>query len=237
MAKSEIWKYFDLRKDTEDGCKLGMCRVCDNDDPSVFRLTGKSTSPLWKHLEKCHPEEHSKVKKIQPSTGNDKSKKKIIQPTLDDMINRQVPYGPNHRKQKEFDDKFKDLIVNDCLPFNIADSKFFRNVVETLDPKIQVKSRRTYTKEIKQEAGKVKAGIQKIISKHAGGLVGLTTDMWDDKKQNSYCSLTVHFIDDNFELQRVTPCIKYFGDSRHKSENIANFLSKEIESHIKNSVL
>ena len=110
-------------------------------------------------------------------------------------------------------------------------------MVETLDPKIQVKSRRTYTKEIKRDAGKVKAGIEKIISKRDGGLFGQTIDMWDDKKQNSYSSLTVHFIGDNFELQRVTLCIIYFGDSRQKSENIANFLSKEIESHIKNSVL
>ena len=127
-VKSQIWKYFDMRKDPEDGCKLGMCRVCDDDDPTVLRLTGNSTSPLWNHLEKSHPEEHLKVKKHgQPLIGIDKTKKKIIQPTLGDMLNRNLPYGPNHKKQKVFDDKFKDLIVNDCLPFNIAESKFFRD--------------------------------------------------------------------------------------------------------------
>ena len=116
MAKSEIWKYFDLRKDTEDGCKLGMCRVCDNDDPSVLRLTGNSTSPLWKHLEKCHPEEHLKVIK---------SKKKIIQQTSGDTNRLKAACAHNGHSYKKL--KTSTIVLRDCCTLRTA-LKGFENV-------------------------------------------------------------------------------------------------------------
>ena len=53
--------------------------------------------------------------------------------------------------------------------------------------------------------------------------------MWEDRKQNSFCSLTAHFIGEDFKLDRVTPAIKYFGIARHRSVNIAAALTEEIE--------
>ena len=57
----------------------------------------------------------------------------------------------------------------------------------------------------------------------------LTTDMWEDRKQNSFCSFTAHFLGEDFKLDRITPTIKYFGTARHRSVNIAAALTEEIE--------
>ena len=76
----------------------------------------------------------------------------------------------------------------------------------------------------------LQSSIKRLIQKNVGGVVGLTADMWDDRKQNLFCSLTVHYIDDNFKLVRAMPAIKWFKSSRHTSDNIAAILSKEIKA-------
>ena len=53
--------------------------------------------------------------------------------------------------------------------------------------------------------------------------------MWEDRKQNSFCSITAHFTGDDFQLKRVIPAIKFFGTGRHTSENIAEVVQEEIE--------
>ena len=99
-----------------------------------------------------------------------------------------------------------------------------------LDPRIKVKTGRTYSKYVRQDEKKVKSSIKRLIKKNAKGVVGLTADMWDDRKQNSFCSLTVHYIDEDFKLVRATPAIKWFGNSRHTSDNIAETLKEEIKA-------
>ena len=77
-----------------------------------------------------------------------------------------------------------------------------------------------------------KKKIKTLITSQAKGMVALTSDLWDDKKQNAFCSLTVHFINSEFKLLRVTLAIKCFGSERHTFENISNTLAKEIKKGI-----
>ena len=156
--------------------------------------------------------------------------KLMRQPTINDVMTTKAPYGRDHPKQKKFDENLKDQMINDCIPFRTADSYFFRKTVGDLDPRIKVKSAMAYSMQIRKQEIKVKNKIKKIVRLNAKALLALTTDMWDDRKQNSYCSLTAHFIGTDFKLVRVTPAIKYFGNARHKSENIAEALREEIES-------
>ena len=224
--KSKVWKYFEAGRN-EDGCKTGTCRICDQ--PRLLRCPQNTTTPLWKHLEKEHKEEYFKIKS-NPVQGVKKDNRKLRQPTILDVTSKKIPYGRDHPKQKQFDENVKNQIINDCVPFRIADSESFRKTVSDLDPKIKVKTGSTYSRQIRKDEQKIKSKIRKIVKRNAKGLLALTTDMWEDRKGNSYCSLTAHFIGSDFKMVRVTPAIKYFGTARHKSENIAAVLTEEIQS-------
>jgi hypothetical protein len=45
----------------EDKCKVGKCRLCDEEQAVVLRCSGNSTIGLWKHLEKKHKDDHDKL--------------------------------------------------------------------------------------------------------------------------------------------------------------------------------
>ena len=44
-----------------DGGKTATCRLCEDEDPKVLKLSQNSTSTLWAHLEKVHKTEHDKI--------------------------------------------------------------------------------------------------------------------------------------------------------------------------------
>ena len=229
--KSQVWRYFEETK-ADDGCKAAICRLC-KENPPLLRCTDNSTSPLWTHLAKFHKEDHDKIQKkkdplhcVKKAAGGTV----LRQRTIAEALSNQTPYGRDHPKQKNFDSNFKNQIINDFIPFKMADSKFFRKTVSDLDPRIKVKSGRTYSRQIRKKEKFVKKKIRSIVRKNTTNFLALTTDMWDDSKQNSYCALTSHFISSvDFKLVRVTPAIRYFGTAIHQSENIAKVLSEEIE--------
>ena len=210
-----------------DGCKIATCRLCE--EPQVFKCPQNTTTPLWKHLEKKHKDEHTLIFKKRDPVRGVKKDEKLRQPTILDITSKKAPYGRNHHKQRQFDENLKSQIINDCVPFSTADSKSFRKTVKDLDPRIVVKSAWTYSRQIRKEGQKVKSMIKRLVTRNAQGLLAMTTDMWEDRKQNSFCSLTVHLIGEDFKLDRITPAIKYFGTARHRSVNIAATLTEEIE--------
>ena len=77
------------------------------------------------------------------------------------------------------------MFVHDYLPFSLANSGTFRKTVTDLDPKIKVKQGRTYSKYVRNDEQKVKKSIKSLLRKNVKGVLGLTADMWDDRKQNS----------------------------------------------------
>ena len=53
--KSLVWRHF--VEGRVDGCKIATCRLCE--EPQVFKCPQNTTTPLWKHLEKKHKDEHT----------------------------------------------------------------------------------------------------------------------------------------------------------------------------------
>ena len=205
--------------------KTGTCRLCEG---KVFKLSQNSTSPLWKHLEQAHKTDFDKIEKLDPLRKVGKVTKSF-QPTIVSAIQRKDPYGTHHPKQKQFDENFKKQIINDALPFRVAESKAFRKTIYDLDPRIVVKSRITYSRQLVREGSTVRKKIRNFVRNGAKGILALTTDMWEDRKQNSFCSLTAHFTGEDFKLKRIVTAIKFFGTGRHTGENIAEVVGDEIK--------
>ena len=228
---SAIWQYFTSGK--SDHTKTGTCEICDK----VLKCSGSSTTVLWTHLEKAHQKEFSelkeKISKRKSRVQGPRWKVRTsVQPTLSSVVMRKNPYEVGHPKQAQFDKNVISMIVNNSLPFTIASSKHFKKLVADLDPRIRVRKRQTYSKYIKQMEQPLKNKIRELVKTNSRGYVAVTSDLWDDKKQNSFCSLTAHYVNKEFQLERVTPAIRYFGAARHTSENLADVLTEEIRNII-----
>ena len=225
MSKSEVWQYFERGRDDDNG-KTGTCRLCE----TKIRCCQSSTTGLWAHLQRHNIDEYNKLKN-KPKTVKDKSERSHQQ-TLVAFMSNSAPYKSGHPKQKKFDRNLINLFIHNGLPFNIASSAYFKKHVADLDPKIKIKDRHTYSRYIKDMESSLKTKIKRLIKDNAKGFLALTSDLWDDKKQNAFCSLTVHYVNNKFELVRVTSAIKFFGSARHTSENISDTLAKEIKAVI-----
>ena len=190
---SQIWKHYEQGRADD-----GMC-----EEPGDLRCAGGNTTALWNHLKKNHQPEYSSLQK--KSISHPGSVKKVIgrQPTIPNLISSRAPYGPNHPKQKQFDKNLKAQFIHDCLPFSMADSEYFRKTVSDLDPRIKVKMGRTYSKYVRNDEQKVKKAVKSLLRNNVKGVMGLTADMWDDRKQNSFCSVTCQFIDSDFKLHKA----------------------------------
>jgi ferritin len=75
----------------------------------------------------------------------------------------------------------------------------FINLMKTANKRIKLKSPKTYMRLTKLKADEIDKSIKDIIKtiKDDGDIksVGFTTDLCTSKSQDSYMSLTIHFID------------------------------------------
>lgn len=57
-------------------------------------------------------------------------------------------YKKDDPKQKKFDKMLLKFMVKDTMPFSVTDNTGFKNLVHTLDPKINIQSRRTIVRNL-----------------------------------------------------------------------------------------
>ena len=88
----------------------------------------------------------------------------------------------------------------------------------------------TYSRHVRRRKLKLKVALTKFLKDNGDAGISLTTDMWESKEQESFMSLTCHLITRDFKLLRVSPFCRHFGTKRHKSKNIAEELSKQVNS-------
>ena len=109
----------------------------------------------------------------------------------------------------------------------MAESKSLRKTVSDLDHRIVGKSRVTYSRQIVQERSTVWKKIRKFVKREAKGMLALTTDMLEDRKQKSFCSITAHFAGKDCKLRRIVPAIKFLSTGGHTSKNIADVVERK----------
>ena len=221
--RSKIWRYYDEQKN--DGIKVGLCRLCD--PRAVIKCKGGSTKGLWTHLQTNHNKEYESIRKTTPNNSSSISSK---QPILKEVLANQAKYKADHFNQVAFDKLMEDLFVKDGVPFRLSKSETFLKIVKLLDKRISVKSPWTYSMKMRKKKSYFKKWMSKFIRKEATAGAGLTTDLWDSRSQESFLSLTIHFITRDFKLVRATPAIKIFGNKRHLAENISKKVGDEIQS-------
>ena len=129
--------------------------------------------------------------------------------------------------EKALDKRITDAIItflaDSGVAYSVIGRSSFVDLMKTANKRINLKSPKTYMRLTKIKAEEIDKSIKDIIMtiKEEGDLksVAFTTDIWTSRSQDSYMSLTIHFIDKFWHLHRLTPFVKPFPE-KHTGVNI-----------------
>lgn len=135
-----------------------------------------------------------------------------------------IPKKLTSREKKKIDDKLLQLFIKDFHPFRIVEEKGFIEFVKALNPSYEIPSRHFISKTaIPSLYEECLINTKELIN--FGSNFCLTTDCWTSRNTESYIAVTVHFINDNFELMSVLlECSAMV--TNHTSKNLAHELRK-----------
>lgn len=216
--------------------KHAKCKRCGKN----FMCNRSNTSNLWTHLEKNHIDDYvrlvqsklPKTKKVAASSTTASCQK---QTDIRSLFEKSTPYAKDSKEHQDITDSIVNYIAADGRPLSTIDSVAFRSMISALNPRYVPPSRRRLTEnEIPKLYLKKKRTIQKEINDIRSGsydlaMFSFTTDLWSSITMEPYMSLTMHFIDDNFQLHKYCLETKYIPDT-HTGVNLAMALSELLAS-------
>ncbi|XP_072071791.1 zinc finger BED domain-containing protein RICESLEEPER 2-like [Arachis hypogaea] len=177
--QSEIWEHFIPIEGIE---KYARCKNCNGQ----IKYAG-GTSAMRQHWKRCFDSnnEQSKRQRIEGETSGPISSPSVTK--FDQAVSRSI---------------LTEMFVTEELAFRFVERNVFRRLLHSLQPKFKIPSRTTLARDILSFYETEKMKLQSYLSHHCQK-VCLTTDTWTTSSQNlTYMSLTAHFIDNDWKLQK-----------------------------------
>ena len=91
---------------------------------------------------------------------------------------------------EKLDEALVEMLATDMQPSTIVEDRGFKKLVNLLDSKYQLPSRRNLARK---------------IPANAASAVCLTTDIWTSRTSQGYMTVTCHFIDESWQLKAFVP--------------------------------
>ena len=240
---SHIWNYFEVIRSDDRKEKKGRCLDKNCKGPvQILKCTDGNTKTLIGHLKSYHSDKHREFNLLTAQSKEEKALKQskhkredsssleqMKQPKLMEALERNSVYGSDHVMQKEFDSLFTDVIVEGFLAFGFSDLPSVHNLIRFLNKRVVVKHSTTYSRQMEEKHEVMIKKLKRIIMEKIGTSCAFTSDLWTSRAQDSFISLTIHFIDEMMRLHRWTPYCRTMGDDRHTGENISEHLDAMIE--------
>jgi len=202
-AKSKVWNWFKVY--TFERCShLAICNTCGME---VNRGPKKSTTPLQQHLDAHHPQLN-------------------VQSAVDEMERE----GGMHKfavLNPDFPDALLKWMVMTQQALSTTSSPYFKNMVKALSKNTKVPGRKALTKRLAQIDLQVRQAICKLV---VGMFVSCTTDAWTSAANEAFCSLTLHWLTEAFELVSLSLDCSTFPGS-HTGEAVAAKLNEMLKSY------
>lgn len=215
-GKSEVWMNFEEIIDKkEQTVGYVMCKNCSQ----VFKYDYKTgTSSLRRH--NCSSDDkQSKItsywgKKTAPTSAKEVTTNKIINLVCKDLRPFEIIVGQGFRE-------FSQEMINIGATYgNLSVNELFPHPT-------------TISRKIIKNAESTKADLA-LKLKDIFNLVGgaFTTDMWtDDYRKVSYISLTVHYTDENWQLNEQILAASKFPDVKHTADQIKKLILSILKSY------
>lgn len=228
-AKSQIWKYFGLPAD-ENGLRLDnemtICKTC----MKPVRNSGGTTSNMIGHLRVHHPLQYSEMAKrsdkflpLSHSSRNDVEGRNSSSSSEEmevkcDLEPLDVSYLQDHEKQitllddqssvSEPSDSITELVTTflacTMQPDNLVERKPFVNMIRYLNPSYDLPDVKYFTTiGIPHLYNDTLVKLRMEIALVKDENFTVTMDSWISMDNIPYVAVTVHFIDDQWNMKSI----------------------------------
>lgn len=205
-ARSEMWNHFE--KILVDGVlQKGKCNYCKTDIAAHSVTNG--TTALGKHFKACKRNPHKNI-------ADDKQA--VLQVTHGDSGVHAWKFDPDAIRAA-----FICMLIEDELSFAFGGKSGFRKFMSIACPRFSIPSRRTCTRDTIGAYFEEKAKL-KLFLKENCKRVSLTTDCWTSQQQESFMTVTAHFICKEWKLHKKI--ISFSKVKGHKGDDIGKQLQK-----------
>ena len=169
----------------------------------MLSISGGSTKSLRSHLESKHKGEWQDLRAEETAKKEDNEKKLLPgQTTLKTISVKPGKVDPVGPLQQKFDRLLLELIGCNFLAFSFIDSPEFHSFVEFLNKEFNIKAASTYMRQMTKYAKELLSDVLQVLSDFCDVGMAATTDIWSSRCQDSFISLTAHFVDRHFCLHR-----------------------------------
>lgn len=204
-----MWQFF---KKSENGSEA-VCDICRKK-----YTTGGRTTALKNHLIRIH----------KSMIASDSSTTKITE-----FFQKQKPveqYPQNYEKKKHIDRAIGLMVAIDFQPFQIVENTGFQTLIEELDPHYKIICRQKLTKFIIPEIYYLcKLATEGILNDVP--FLSLTADGWTSVANEAYIGVTCHFINADWEFQRMLLDVLEVTSFTEDDDEIARIIEKSYRKH------
>ena len=228
-AMSVAWRYFGLIAD-DHGVPVPeenkpVCRTCER----AVSAKGGNTTNLLSHLKEHHPTLYTEAMTLMAEQSSTSSKRKRSstsaekpksQQTIVQAVEAAKKFSPRSPQAVGFNRAVAYYLVKDLQPFVTVEKPGFRQLVEKLNPKYDLPSRKHFAEhEIPLLYNDVKEK-RVLPSLKQANFFSVTTDMWSSRVNHPFMSFTVHFVQDWSLTSFCLDTVPLFED--HTGQNICD---------------
>lgn len=227
MAKrgqSEVWKYFEK----EPGSSSATCNICQ----TVVKVKCSSTTNLHAHIKRHHPGINIDVSTKSKQKRSDFTNINIsVNDTDNDatttLTSLWTKLPTTSKRHKDISASIAKYIALDMRPLDSVNDRGFVQLIHTLEPRYSLQSRTHITETLLPRMFRdLKATIKDEIAKVQ--FVSLTTDSWTGRNSKSFTTVTVQYLDSNWNFQTKVLSTREVTES-HTGENLAEDFKAVLE--------
>lgn len=222
-STSVVWRYFGYLQSDKKQSSV-HCKLCRRHVPAK---SGNTTN-LFHHLKQYHPLEHAESKKLQPQTSAVSGPLTRTRPvpsattqqqTIVSAFSSTVLYDKKTKRHKDITNAIAYCIGKDMLPISTVENEGFKKLIGVLDPRYELPGRKHFSlTALPQLYAECREMVERQLQ--TVSFFATTSDMWSSRTSEPYMSLTIHFIDKDWNLQSKALQTAYFPED-HKGEVIA----------------
>lgn len=150
--RSEVWEYFTFSKNNEKEDKsTTVCKLC----ATPFKYLTGSTSSMSAHLKRKHNlvinSNEWKRKSTNSTDENGNKSKTAIRSTvsgqlkLSDVLTRKNKLSFSSNRHKSITKSIGVFLAKDMRPYSVVENEGFKAIVNELEPKYDIPSRRHFS--------------------------------------------------------------------------------------------
>ena len=179
------------------------CQICRR---KVLAKNG-NISNLRAHLKNNHKTVHSQLQFVQQTEqstpiARNPTDRPRNQQSISSSFAHSQPYGHQSKRWKELNEAIAYFFCKDGLPVYTVEKAGFQSMLKTLDSRYEIPSRAHFSRSVIPD---MYASTKKKVAQKIAGVsfFAATTDIWSSIGLTPYMSFTLHFINEDWELQSL----------------------------------